>query len=320
MTRTAAGRRPASSATRTALPPAFGAALDAYERHLRAERGLSSHTVRGYLADVVSLLDHGVRMGAGQPADLDIHVLRSWLARLRTTGAARSSLARRAAGARSFTAWGHRAGLLPVDVGMLLASPRPHRPLPAVLRQEQARELVDFGAGDDAHDPIALRDWLLLELLYGTGVRVGELCGLDVDDVDGSRRLLCVLGKGGKERSVPYGVPAQRAADAYLRRGRPALTVAGSGPALLLGARGRRIDPRAVRRVVHERLAGVPGAPDLGPHGLRHSAATHLLEGGADLRSVQELLGHATLATTQIYTHVSVERLRASYQQAHPRA
>lgn len=295
-------------------------AVDSYERHLRSERGLSTHTVRGYVTDVVSLLDHGVRMGVDQPDALDIHVLRSWLARLRTTGAARSSLARRAAGARSFTAWAHRCGLLPVDVGVLLASPKAHRPLPAVLRQSQARALVD-GAGESADsEPVGLRDRVIVELLYGTGVRVGELCGLDVDDVDDSRRLLRVLGKGGKERSVPYGVPAQQAVDAYLSDGRPVLAVAGSGPALLLGARGRRIDPRAVRRVVHERLAGVPGAPDLGPHGLRHSAATHLLEGGADLRSVQELLGHATLATTQIYTHVSVERLRASYQQAHPRA
>lgn len=320
MSPTAVSRRPTSAAARSALPPALRAAVEGYERHLEAERGLSGHTVRGYVADVVSLLDHGARMGAGQPADLDIHVLRSWLARLRTAGAARSSLARRAAGARSFTAWAHRAGLLPFDAGALLASPRPHRPLPGVLRQEQARALVDATADGATADPIDLRDRLVLELLYGTGVRVGELCGLDVDDVDGSRRLLRVLGKGGKERSVPYGVPAQRALDDYRRRGRPALALLGSGPALLLGARGRRIDPRAVRRVVHQRLASVPGAPDLGPHGLRHSAATHLLEGGADLRSVQELLGHATLATTQIYTHVSVERLRASYEQAHPRA
>jgi len=276
--------------------------------------------VRGYVADVVSLLDHSVRMGARQLPDIDVHVLRSWLARLRTTGSARSSMARRAAGARSFIAWGHRAGLLPVDVGQLLASPKPHRPLPPVLRPEQARALVEFSDGDGTPDPLQLRDRFILELLYGTGVRVGELCGLDVDDMDGFRRLLRVLGKGAKERSVPYGIPAQRAADAYLRCGRPVLAKVGSGPALLLGARGRRIDPRAVRRMVHQRVAAVPGAPDLGPHGLRHSAATHLLEGGADLRSVQELLGHATLAATQIYTHVSVERLRASYQQAHPRA
>ncbi|MGC4015815.1 MAG: tyrosine-type recombinase/integrase [Luteolibacter sp.] len=152
------------------------------------------------------------------------------------------------------------------------------------------------------------------------GVRVGELVGLDTTSVDSARRTLRVLGKGGKERTVPYGVPAQRALDAWLAAGRPALETPASGPALFLGARGRRIDPRAVRHAVHELLRHVPDAPDLGPHGLRHSAATHLLEGGADLRSVQELLGHATLATTQIYTHVSIERLRATYARAHPRA
>ncbi len=268
MTRVTAGSRPASAATRRALPPALGTAVDSYERHLGAERGLSGHTVRGYVADAVSLLDHGMRMGIAQPADLDIHMLRSWLARLRSAGAARSSLARRAAGTRSFTAWGQRTGLFPDDVGRLLASPKPHRPLPAVLRQAQARELVEFSAGEGEPDVLSLRDRVVLELLYGTGVRVGELCGVDLDHVDGSRRLLRVLGKGGKERSVPYGVPAQRAIDTYLSQGRPALAVAGSGPALLLGARGGRIDPRAVRRVVHQRLAGVPGAPDLGPHGL----------------------------------------------------
>jgi integrase/recombinase XerC len=171
--------------------------------------------------------------------------------------------------------------------------------------------------GDDVQD---LRDRAVLELLYATGIRVSELCGLDVDDVDGDRRVVRVLGKGRKERAVPYGVPAGRALDEWLSRGRPRWVRPSSGPALVLGARGGRIDPRTVRSVVHGRLGEVPGAPDLGPHGLRHSTATHLLEGGADLRSVQELLGHATLATTQIYTHVSIERLRKSYERAHPRA
>ena len=174
-------------------------------------------------------------------------------------------------------------------------------------------------AADDG-SPVGLRDVAMLELLYASGVRVGELVGLDVDDIDQRRHVARVFGKGRKERTVPYGNPAAAALDTWLVRGRPALAIVGSGPALFLGARGKRIDPRAVRTLVHKRIAEVEGAPDIGPHGLRHSAATHLLEGGADLRSVQELLGHASLATTQIYTHVSTDRLRRAYQQAHPRA
>jgi integrase/recombinase XerC len=167
---------------------------------------------------------------------------------------------------------------------------------------------------------MGLRDRAVLEVLYATGVRVGELTGLDVDDVDWERRVVRVFGKGAKERTVPIGVPAARAVDVWVREGRPAFATSRSGSALFLGIRGGRLDPRAVRSLVHARLAQVPGAPDLGPHGLRHTAATHLLDGGADLRSVQELLGHATLTTTQIYTHVSVERLKATYERAHPRA
>jgi integrase/recombinase XerC len=299
------------------LPPALADALDAFVRHLRLELGRSPHTVRAYAGDVGGLLEHAARMGVTAPEELELSVLRSWLARLRSTGSARTTLARRGSSARTFTAWAHRRGLLATDPGALLATPKGHRPLPDVLRPDEADRLAEAVDGDD---PASLRDRVVLELLYATGIRVGELCGLDVDDVDAGRRVVRVLGKGGKERTVPYGAPAERAVDAWLTAGRPAWATARSGPALLLGRRGGRIDPRTVRALVHHRLAAVPGAPDLGPHGLRHSAATHLLEGGADLRSVQELLGHASLATTQLYTHVSVERLRASYARAHPRA
>lgn len=300
-----------------ALPPALAAAADGFVRHLALERGRSPHTVRAYAGDVAMLLEHAARMGVTEPAELDLAVLRSWLARLRATGAARTTLARRGSTARVFTAWAHRRGLLPADPGLLLATPKGHRPLPDVLQPDEAARLLDAVDGDD---PADLRDRLALELLYATGIRVGELCGLDIDDVDRGRRVVRVLGKGNKERSVPYGAPAETALNAWLVRGRPAWAAAGSGAALLLGARGGRVDPRTVRAAVHRRLSELPGAPDLGPHGLRHSAATHLLEGGADLRTVQEMLGHATLATTQIYTHVSVERLRTSYDRAHPRA
>jgi integrase/recombinase XerC len=303
---------------RAALPSPLAAALDGYEDHLRTQRNLSDHTVRGYVTDAVGLLDHLARRGGGQVHDLDLAALRSWLAQGRTKGHSRATIARHAASARSFTAYLRRVGLTPEDVGLRLVSPKAHRTLPGVLAPDQARALVESAAG--AEEPIGLRDAVVLELLYASGIRVSELVGLDVDDVDRGRRLLRVLGKGRKERSVPYGVPAEQALDAWLTRGRPALATPDSGPALLLGARGRRLDAREARRTVHAAVAGTPGAPTIGPHGLRHSAATHVLEGGADLRSVQELLGHASLATTQIYTHVTVERLRAVHAQAHPRA
>jgi integrase/recombinase XerC len=202
-----------------------------------------------------------------------------------------------------------------------LASPKQHKTLPAVLRADEAEDLIAAVADrTDDGSPVSLRDVALLEVLYATGIRVGELVGLDVDDIDADRRLLRVFGKGRKERAVPYGQPASRALERWLVHGRPQLAVEGAGPALFLGVRGRRVDQRVVRSMVHRALAEVPGAPDLGPHGLRHTAATHLLEGGADLRSVQELLGHSSLATTQLYTHVTTDRLRSAYRQAHPRA
>lgn len=318
-----AGRRETQTVL-AGLPDTMQRAVDAFTRHLDRERGRSAHTVRAYVGDIVSLLDHATRMSCTDVNDIDLAVLRSWLARSHTTGAARTSLARRAAAARTFTAWAHREGLLPHDVGQRLASPKARRDLPGVLRQDQAAALVTAPGRrapdvDVQHSAVKLRDTATLELLYASGIRVSELCGLDVTDVDRGRRVVRVLGKGSKERSVPYGVPAARAIDRWLRDGRPLLATEHSGSALLLGARGGRLQPTTVRQLVAA-YAAVTGLPHLSPHGLRHSAATHLLEGGADLRTVQELLGHASLATTQIYTHVSIERLRAAYRQAHPRA
>jgi integrase/recombinase XerC len=314
---------------RAALPPSAGDVVDAYERHLRAERGLSAHTVRAYVGDVVSLLGyvHGLDVvGAGTPParsgdELDLAAIRAWLAGQRAAGTGRTTLARRSAAARTFTAWAHRRGHLNADPGARLVAPRPQRKLPSVLRADQADALMRASeSGASERDPVALRDRAIVELLYATGIRVSELCGLDIDDLDNDRRVLRVIGKGDKERTVPFGIPARRAVQDWLADGRPRLVAENSPPALLIGVRGGRLQPASVRRIVHEALAAVPGAPDLGPHGLRHTAATHLLEGGADLRSVQELLGHATLATTQLYTHVTVERLRAVHDQAHPRS
>ena len=306
---------------RETLPEPMVRVLGDYERHLSAERDLSPHSVRAYVTDVAGLLEHAARLGCTEVTQLDLRTLRSWLAKQQTLGRSRTTLARRATAARVFTAWLVRTGRIETDPGASLGSPRAHRTLPPVLRVDEADGLIRVAAAlADDGSPVGLRDVAMLELLYATGVRVGELVGLDVDDVDRDRFVIRVLGKGRKERSVPFGRPAARALDFWVKHGRPHLVVEGSGPALFLGARGRRIDQRAVRTMVHRRIAEVPGAPDIGPHGLRHTAATHLLEGGADLRSVQELLGHASLATTQLYTHVTTDRLRRAYQQAHPRA
>ena len=300
----------------------FEAVLDDYAEHLALERGRSEHTRRAYLTDLRSLftfLDSRVP-GAGLDA-LSLPVLRGWLAAQAAGGAARTTLARRTSAAKTFTAWASRRGLMAADPDTRLQMPKARRTLPAVLRQDQAMAALhaaDLGAQQG--DPLALRDRLIVEMLYATGIRVSELCGLDVDDIDTGRRVIRVLGKGNKQRTVPFGAPALRALESWLRDGRPELADADSGAALLLGPRGRRLDPRQARTVVHQTVSAVEGAPDMGPHGLRHSAATHLLEGGADLRVVQEILGHSSLATTQLYTHVTVARLRAVHDQAHPRA
>jgi integrase/recombinase XerC len=303
------------------LPEPMARVLGEYERHLVAERDLTAHTVRAYVGDVQGLLEHAARLGHVDATGLDLRTLRSWLAKQQTVGRSRSTLARRATAARVFTAWLLRTGRAEADAGSSLGSPKTHASLPPVLRADEAADLISTAArlADDG-SPVGVRDVAMLELLYATGIRVGELVGLDIDDVDRDRNVVRVFGKGRKERTVPFGHPAARALERWLARGRPALRAEGAGAALFLGVRGGRIDQRAVRTLVHRRIAEVPGAPDIGPHGLRHTAATHLLEGGADLRSVQELLGHASLATTQLYTHVTTDRLRRAYQQAHPRA
>ena len=302
-----------------ALPEALDHALVGFVAYLRDQRGLSAHTVRAYRGDVRGLLAYCARHGVADVPDITIMHLRGWLAGLSRDGRARATIARRAATARVFTAWCLRRGLTTVDVGDRLTSPRVSRTLPAVLDAAQASALMDHAAvAADDGSPDGLRDRAVIELLYATGIRVSELCAVDLDDIDDGRRTVRVRGKGDKERIVPFGLPALEALRAW-RDIRPALLTPHSGAALFLGHRGRRIDPRAVRASVH-RLTREAGLPELAPHGLRHSAATHVLEGGANLRTVQELLGHASLATTERYTHVSVERLRATYALAHPRA
>ncbi|HEY3905393.1 MAG TPA: tyrosine recombinase XerC [Streptosporangiaceae bacterium] len=315
---------------------ALEASLEAFERHLAAERGLSPHTVRAYLGDIRSLQAHLEQCGIAEVAEIDIAVLRAWLATQHAAGQSRATIARRAAAARAFTAFVHERGWLAADPAIQLGSPKTKRHLPEVLAADEIVAVLEAAgpggragegsagegrAGDgNGGGAIELRDSAIMELLYATAIRVSELCGLDIDDIDDERRTIRVLGKGAKERVVPVGIPAIRSVDRWRQEGRPQVADSFSGPALFLGARGKRLDPRTARRVVHAKIAASGIEADTGPHGLRHTAATHLLEGGADLRSVQELLGHASLSTTQIYTHVSIERLITAYQQAHPRA
>ncbi|MGH3292155.1 MAG: tyrosine recombinase XerC [Trebonia sp.] len=305
------------------LPAALSSALAEFCGHLAAERALSRHTVRAYRGDVQSLLEYAWRSGVQDPGSLDLATLRGWLAGQHQAGAARATLARRGAAARAFTRYAERRGWLATDPGPQLGTPKARRVLPQVLHKEEMSQVLaecedrvqqESAVGERAAAALAMRDAAVLEMLYATAIRVSELCELDAGGIDRERRTVRVLGKGRKERVVPVGLPAMRALARWEEAGRPVLANERSGPALFLGARGGRLDPRTARRIVHDLLQ------EAGPHAIRHTAATHLLEGGADLRSVQEILGHATPATTQIYTHVSAERLKATYRQAHPRA
>lgn len=308
-----------ASAPESELPAPLAAALEGFIAFERDQRRRSPHTVRAYAGDVRSLLDSCAAVGAVSVDDLSLPMLRSWLAEQHARGLSRASIARRSSVARAFTAWAHERGLIAGDPGARLASPSVSRRLPTVLDADQAARLLDHaGVASDDGDPMAVRDRAVVELLYATGMRVSEACGLDLGDLDHGARTARVLGKGAKVRVVPYG----RAADAALRAWltvRSAIERPSSGRALFLGSRGGRLDPRVVRSSL-ERLTGQAQVPRIAPHALRHTAATHVLEGGADLRTVQELLGHASLATTERYTHVSVERLRTEFTRAHPRS
>jgi integrase/recombinase XerC len=294
----------------------------AFARHLEIERNLSVHTIRAYLGDLESLISHLEQIGVNDISRMELVHLRSWLANQQVKGGARTTLSRRAVSIRLFTKWAVKNKYVEKDVAATLATPKGHRTLPEVLGIDEAKLAMDSMATRAAEEetPIAVRDVAMVEMLYASGARVAELCGLDLSDIDYDRQTIRVLGKGNKERTIPLGNPAMRALESWIRTGRDSLKNSLSGNAVFLGARGKRIDQRTVRTVVYNALQAIEGIERMGPHALRHSAATHLLEGGADLRTVQEILGHASLATTQIYTHVSTERLQKVFKQAHPRA
>lgn len=297
---------------------------DQWGEYLRLSRRMSEHTIDAYLGDLRAFLDYvGLRWDApagefGQA--LTQRSIRSWLADTLASGGARSTIARHTAAIRNFTAWAVREQILANDPAAALTSPRADQRLPTPLDESEARTLMNLARAEAVDGSAAqMRAWAILELTYACGLRVSEVCALDVSSLNREALTVRVLGKGNKERVVPYGPPAREALDHWLVRGRPQLVAQSSGEALFLGDRGGRIDPRVVRSMVH-RMAAKAGVHDVAPHGLRHSTATHLLQGGADLRAVQEMLGHASLSTTQRYTHVDTARLSAIYQRAHPRA
>lgn len=295
-------------------------AANEFADYLQSARGFSVNTVKAYETDVLDLAAYLSKLEVNQVAQIELDQVRDWLFAADQSGLAKSTLARKSAAIRSFSAWLKKNELVDVDFAQRLKSPKSTRSLPKVVSRETLAEIFQtLSSNANVENPNAMRDLLAIEILYASGCRVSELVGLNLEDVDYARNILRVMGKGSKQRMVPFGVPAREALDAWVRHGRSQFLNDKSGQALLINSRGQRLGVRQVYALVASLTDGTPTGAT-GPHALRHSAATHLLDGGADLRAVQELLGHASLGTTQIYTHVSVERLRDGYEKAHPRA
>ena len=301
----------------------FAPIVEDFVKYLAVEKNRSSNTVRTYRTDLELFLQFASSQGLKKLTELELNTFRLWLANQKEKGSSNSTISRRSSTARVFSTWAFQKGLIESDPAIRLISPKVNKTLPKVLAKKQATALMQTAANlEDEENSMALRmrDHAILEVLYSSGIRVGELTGIDIKDLDFSRCTMRVIGKGNKERVVPFGQPAKEALRSYLDKSRPEFINEKSGDALFVGSRGKRLDTRQVRRIVTSAILRVEGAPDISPHDLRHSAATHMLEGGADLRIVQELLGHSSLATTQKYTHVTIERLREVFANAHPRA
>ena len=294
--------------------------IEDFALELSSVRGYSANTVKAYISDIADLRVFMESKNQTEIEDLDLELVRDWIWRASEKGLTKTTLARKSAAVRAFTAWLHKNGKLDIDPGLKLRSPKASRTLPKVVSREAMVEVFEklepFSLTDN---PAGIQDLLMIELLYGSGIRVSELVGLNLEDIDYGRKILRVTGKGDKQRMVPFSDPASLVLDKWIREGRPQFENEVSQNALLITSRGKRVGVRQVYALV-AKLLSETAVGQAGPHALRHSAATHLLDGGADLRAVQELLGHSSLATTQIYTHVSVDRLKQGYLKAHPRA
>jgi integrase/recombinase XerC len=301
----------------------FSDVVKNFVTYLEIEKNRSPNTVRTYKTDLELFLEFASATGIKNLDSLELNTFRLWLADQKKKGSSNSTISRRSSTVRVFSTWAFQKGLIKTDPAVRLISPKVNRTLPNVLAQKQASNLMQTASNlDDEENSviIRMRDHAVLEVLYSSGIRVSELTGLDIKDLDLTRCTMRVIGKGNKERVVPFGQPAKEAIQTYLTKARAELANEKSGNALFLGIRGKRLDTRQVRRILTNAIARVEGLVNVSPHDLRHSAATHMLEGGADLRIVQELLGHSSLATTQKYTHVTIERLREVFANAHPRA
>lgn len=298
--------------------------IDAWSVYLRANLAVSEHTLRAYISDLRSFTTY-CQVGELSQENIrrvvTLRAIRSWLASLVQQGKSRSTISRRTASIRSFTAWAYRRQYLDSDPGMLVTAARGDQKLPQVQTPSDTAELLSFAAtrAREENSPATIRDWAILETIYATGIRVSEVCSLETTSIDQQGMTLRVIGKGNKERVVPFTRACSSALQVWLSQGRPSLVTPEAGRALFVGDKGKRIDPRVIRAMIH-RMCAQAGVRDLAPHALRHTAATHILAGGADLRAVQEMLGHSSLQTTQRYTHVDAQRLSAIYKQAHPRA
>ncbi|MFM7029757.1 MAG: tyrosine recombinase XerC [Micrococcales bacterium] len=294
--------------------------IDKFIVAIAQAKGYSPNTQRAYRADLRELVAHLNQIGRTQTQDIQLEDIRDWLYRVTESGASRATVARKSASVRAFASWMDHHRLHETDLGQRLRTPKAGRSLPTVVPRETMEDLfASLAEGVKTGNPDRIFDQLVIELLYATGMRVSELVGVRIPDIDFGRKLILVTGKGNKQRMVPFGQPAAEAIELWIRSGRPAFLSEISDDSLLIGPSGKRVNVRVIYGLVAKLLGETPIGP-AGPHALRHTYATHLLDGGADLRAVQELLGHSSLATTQIYTHVSIERLKQGYEGAHPRA
>jgi integrase/recombinase XerC len=296
--------------------------IDNFLIYMDTEKNSSPHTIDNYYRDLMQGMDFFVtELGKQdvelQPMDINLGLVRSFLADLRARGLAKSSVSRKMAAWRSFYRYLGREGVIDKNPMLGLSPLKPDRRLPKFLYKDSCNALMDLPLREKA---LGLRDRALLEIIYGAGLRVSELVGLDIININMGAGELRVLGKGSKERIVPIGTYAITAVDNYLNNGRPRLSKSNSGEAVFLNSRGTRLTDRGVRKIIDKYAALLNLEKGISPHTLRHTFATHLLDGGADLRAVQELLGHVRLATTQIYTHLTRQKLKEVYQKSHPRA